>query len=139
MNITLIEKTDGSDPTTREEYWRRELKTVTPYALKTIDWLLYLGKLHRQIHNSHIFYQQYLLFMFLGFRFWSVILFVAMCILFLEIMLESWYILGALDTLAARCSEMQKKGSRWMQTETCWFSSISNFFNPSTKLKTLTL
>ena len=34
--ITLIDKTDGSDPT-RREYWRRVLKTVTPYRLNTID------------------------------------------------------------------------------------------------------
>ena len=34
---TLIDKTDGSDPTRREEYWRRILKTVTPYGLNTID------------------------------------------------------------------------------------------------------
>ena len=55
-NITLIDKTDGSDPIRREEYWRRVLKTVTPYGLNTIDWLLYLGKLHRQIHISDMFY-----------------------------------------------------------------------------------
>ena len=54
--ITLIDKTDGSDPTRREEYWRRVLKTVTPYGLNTIDWLLFLGKLHHQIHTSDIFY-----------------------------------------------------------------------------------
>ena len=29
-SITLIDKTDGSDPTRREEYWRRVMKTVTP-------------------------------------------------------------------------------------------------------------
>ena len=34
-SITLIDKTDGSDP--REEYWRRILKTVTPYRLNMID------------------------------------------------------------------------------------------------------
>ena len=54
--ITLIDKTDGSDPTRREEYWRRVLKTATPYGLNTIDWLLYLFKLHREIHTSDIFY-----------------------------------------------------------------------------------
>ena len=36
-SITLIDKTDGSDPTRREEYWRRVLKTVTLYGLNTID------------------------------------------------------------------------------------------------------
>ena len=35
--ITLIDETDGSDPTSREEYWTRVLKTVTPYGLNTID------------------------------------------------------------------------------------------------------
>ena len=35
-SITLIDKTDGSDPTRREEYWRRVLKTVTPYGLNTM-------------------------------------------------------------------------------------------------------
>ena len=36
-SITLIDKTDGSDPTRREEYWRRVLKTVTPYELNAIE------------------------------------------------------------------------------------------------------
>ena len=36
-SIILIDKTDGSDPTRREEYWRRVLKTVTPYELNKID------------------------------------------------------------------------------------------------------
>ena len=35
--INLIDKTDGSDFTRREEYWRRVLKTVTPYGLNTVD------------------------------------------------------------------------------------------------------
>ena len=35
--ITLIHETDASDPTRREEYWRRVLKTVPPYGLNTID------------------------------------------------------------------------------------------------------
>ena len=33
-SITLIDKTDGSDPTRREEYRRRALKTVTPYGVE---------------------------------------------------------------------------------------------------------
>ena len=45
-SIALIDKTDGSDPTRREE-WRRVLETVTPYGLNTIGWLFYLGKSHR--------------------------------------------------------------------------------------------
>ena len=36
-SITLIDKTDGSDPTRRDEYWRRTLKTVTPYGLNAIN------------------------------------------------------------------------------------------------------
>ena len=36
-SIILIDKTDGSDPTGREEYCRRVLKTVTPYVLNAID------------------------------------------------------------------------------------------------------
>ena len=33
--ITLIDKIDGADPIKREEYWRRVLKTVSPYGLNT--------------------------------------------------------------------------------------------------------
>ena len=36
-SITLTDKTDGSNPLKREEYWRRILKAVTPYRLNTID------------------------------------------------------------------------------------------------------
>ena len=36
FTITLIDKTDGADPTGREEYWRRELKTVSHYGLNTV-------------------------------------------------------------------------------------------------------
>ena len=36
FTITLIDKTDTADPTRREEYWRRVLKTVSPYGLKTV-------------------------------------------------------------------------------------------------------
>ena len=36
-SITLIDKTDGSDPTRREEYWRVVLKTVAPYGLNRIE------------------------------------------------------------------------------------------------------
>ena len=36
-SITLIDKTDGSDPTRREEYWRKVLKTVAPYGLNTLS------------------------------------------------------------------------------------------------------
>ena len=43
----LIDKTNGSNPTRREKYWGRVLKTVTPYGLNKIDWLFYLGKSHR--------------------------------------------------------------------------------------------
>ena len=36
-SITLIDKTNGSDPTRREEYWRVVLKTVAPYGLNRIE------------------------------------------------------------------------------------------------------
>ena len=36
-SITLIDKTDGSDPTRREENWRKVLKTVVPYGLNTLN------------------------------------------------------------------------------------------------------
>ena len=36
-SITLIDKTDGSDPTRREEYWRKNLKTVAPFGLNTLN------------------------------------------------------------------------------------------------------
>ena len=36
-NITIIDKTDGTVPTRRDEYWRRVLKTVIPYGLNAID------------------------------------------------------------------------------------------------------
>ena len=36
-SITLIDKTDGSDPTRREEYWRKVLKTVATYVLNTLN------------------------------------------------------------------------------------------------------
>ena len=32
-SFTLIDKTDGSDPTKREEYRRKVMKTVAPYGL----------------------------------------------------------------------------------------------------------
>ena len=36
-SVTLIDKTDGSNPTRREEYWRKILKTVTPCGLNTLN------------------------------------------------------------------------------------------------------
>ena len=36
-SITLIAKTHGSNPSRREEYWSRVLKTVTPYGLNAMD------------------------------------------------------------------------------------------------------
>ena len=36
-SITLIDKSDGSDPTRRKEYWRKVLKTVAPYGLNTLS------------------------------------------------------------------------------------------------------
>ena len=37
FSITLIDKTDGSDPTGREEYWCVVPKTVAPYGLNRIE------------------------------------------------------------------------------------------------------
>ena len=36
-SITLIDKTDDSDPTTREEYWRNVLKTITTQGLNILN------------------------------------------------------------------------------------------------------
>ena len=33
MSVTLIDKTDGSDPTKQETFWMRVLKTLVPYGL----------------------------------------------------------------------------------------------------------
>ena len=35
-SITLTDRTDDSDPTRREEYWRKVLKTAAPYGLNTL-------------------------------------------------------------------------------------------------------
>ena len=37
ISITLIDKTDGSDPTKRENYWMQTLKTFAPYGLNVED------------------------------------------------------------------------------------------------------
>ena len=36
-SVTLIDKTDGSNPTRREEYWRKILETVAHYGLNTLS------------------------------------------------------------------------------------------------------
>ena len=36
-SVTLIGKTDGSDPKKREDYWMRTLKTMAPYGLNIED------------------------------------------------------------------------------------------------------
>ena len=35
--IALIDKTDGSNPTKRENYWMRTLKKFAPYSLNVVD------------------------------------------------------------------------------------------------------
>ena len=35
--VTLIDKTDGSDPKKREDYWMNTLKTMAPYDLNIED------------------------------------------------------------------------------------------------------
>ena len=42
MKFVMINKTDGSDPTRREGYWGKVLKTVAPYGLNTLNWWLLL-------------------------------------------------------------------------------------------------
>ena len=58
-SVTLIDKIDGSDPTRREEYWRKALTTVAPYGLNTLNrWLL----LHAFIHfSAGVFNVKYIL------------------------------------------------------------------------------
>ena len=33
ISVTIIDKTDQSDPLKREDYWRRTLKTTAPFGL----------------------------------------------------------------------------------------------------------
>ena len=33
VSVILIDKTDGSNPTERETYWMRTLKTIAPYDM----------------------------------------------------------------------------------------------------------
>ena len=35
VEVRLIDKTEGCDPTKREYYWMRTLKTLYPYGLNT--------------------------------------------------------------------------------------------------------
>ena len=37
FSITLIDKTDGKNPKKREDYWRRTLKTYSPFGLNVED------------------------------------------------------------------------------------------------------
>ena len=37
ISITLIDKTDGKNPKKREDYWRRTLKTYSPFGLNVED------------------------------------------------------------------------------------------------------
>ena len=37
VSITLIDKTDGSNPTKRENCWMRTIETYTPYGLNVVD------------------------------------------------------------------------------------------------------
>ena len=37
VSITFIDKTDLSDPLKREDYWRRTLKTMSPFRLNIED------------------------------------------------------------------------------------------------------
>ena len=37
VSVTLIDKTDRSDPKKREDYWMKTLKTTAPYGLNIED------------------------------------------------------------------------------------------------------
>ena len=37
VSVTLIDKTGGSNPTKRKNYWMRTLKTFAPYGLNVED------------------------------------------------------------------------------------------------------
>ena len=37
VSITLTDKTDGKNPIKREDYWRRTLKTYSPFGLNVED------------------------------------------------------------------------------------------------------
>ena len=37
VSVTLIDKTNGSDPEKREDYWMETLKTMAPYGLNIED------------------------------------------------------------------------------------------------------
>ena len=37
VSITLVDKTDGKDPKSRENYWMRMLKTCAPFGLDIED------------------------------------------------------------------------------------------------------
>ena len=37
VSVTLIDKTDGSDPKKWEDYWMKTLKTMAPYGLNNED------------------------------------------------------------------------------------------------------
>ena len=37
VSVTLIDKTDGSGPKKREDYWMKTLKTMAPYGLNIED------------------------------------------------------------------------------------------------------
>ena len=37
VSVTLIGKTDWSNPTKRDNYWMQTLKTFAPYGLNVVD------------------------------------------------------------------------------------------------------
>ena len=37
VSVTLIGKTDCSNPTNRDNYWMQTLKTFAPYGLNVVD------------------------------------------------------------------------------------------------------
>ena len=43
MPITLVDKTDGSDPKRRETFWMHTLKTLSPYGFNVENGILNSG------------------------------------------------------------------------------------------------
>ena len=57
-SIIVTVKTDGSDSTRRDEYWRKVLKAVTPHVLNMIDWLFHLGKIFKLLQDFMYFLRE---------------------------------------------------------------------------------
>ena len=75
-SITLIDKTDGSDPTRREEYWRKVLETVAPYGLNTLSWWLFLHAFYTFFPGRRLAHVKFILlksYFFVLWRIWCIL------------------------------------------------------------------